>query len=341
MQNTTRYVTVAADSDNQSILILGRSGSGKTYAMQEIEKNIASVQGAVLVLNFHDTHSSLKGRGDVYWIDAFAEGVPLKLLSPIVRPDGSMEDDENVCEWVVDIFSNVSPLGTRQKRMLRKAVKNAMSRQEDEINDAKVLGNALRELDDDIAETIYDKHYEFFTRGKVGGNQRLIQRGKITVIDLERYSSRTQCLIAEMLLSLLWRYFQIWGQCAETTLFVVCDEFQGLNMQPESVLCQILREGRKYNLALLLITQTLMGWKPEKKAVLQQAATRLYFHPAPNEVSGIVKELGVSREEASEFRKSLLRLQKGEAIVMGRLKAGSLIFERPTQISFREKTEYN
>lgn len=94
--NSPNYIKIAEDSDNQNLLIVGRSGSGKTYALKKIEENLAQSGGAVLVLNYHDTHSELLGNDNIYWLDAVADGIPLSLLSPITHPDGSKEDDISV-----------------------------------------------------------------------------------------------------------------------------------------------------------------------------------------------------------------------------------------------------
>ena len=59
LKGTGKCVHIAEDADNSSILVLGRSGSGKTYALQQIEKNIAEGGGMVLVLNFNSTHDFL------------------------------------------------------------------------------------------------------------------------------------------------------------------------------------------------------------------------------------------------------------------------------------------
>ena len=45
LKGTGKYVHIAEDADNSSLLVLGRSGSGKTYALQQIEKNIAENGG--------------------------------------------------------------------------------------------------------------------------------------------------------------------------------------------------------------------------------------------------------------------------------------------------------
>ena len=93
------YVHIAEDADNSSILVLGRSGSGKTYALQQIEKNIAEGGGMVLVLNFNSTHDFLNyGENQkVKRINIRAEGYPFPLFCPMIFPDGQQGTRGRYC----------------------------------------------------------------------------------------------------------------------------------------------------------------------------------------------------------------------------------------------------
>ena len=60
---TRNMIKVAEDAENASILITGRSGAGKTVAMQKISQNIASDGGTVVMLSFHGTQSMIREDG--------------------------------------------------------------------------------------------------------------------------------------------------------------------------------------------------------------------------------------------------------------------------------------
>ena len=65
LKGTGKYVHIAEDADNSSLLVLGRSGSGKTYALQQIEKNIAENGGCVPVSYTHlDVYKRQAGRSE-------------------------------------------------------------------------------------------------------------------------------------------------------------------------------------------------------------------------------------------------------------------------------------
>lgn len=329
--SASEYVKIAEDSDNLNVLIIGRSGSGKTYALKEIEKNIVDSGGAVLVLNYHDTHSGLSDNKNVNWISAAANGIPLKLLSPIPHPDGLNEDDTSIISAVMDVFCNVYDLKSKQKRVLREAIKNIQHR-DNVHNPVWAIGDELCKAHDEVSDSVYENFYDIFTQVKVDTRIPLINKGKITVIDLSGYSEQTQSIVAEMVLSFLWRCFRIWGPYADTVLVVVCDEFQTLTMCKNSIFRKILREGRKYHIALFLATQTLSDLDRPDKILLQQAGTKIYFRPSPREVKEIAEVLNLNKD--TKFQKLLLLLQKGECIAFGRLKIKNTILERPIKIKF-------
>ena len=332
VMNSTNYAKIANDSDNQSLLILGRSGSGKTYALKKIEENIVSENGFVLVLNFHGTHSDLSENPNIKWIDAAKDGVPLSLLSPIIRPDQSKEEEIDILDAVVDIFCDVSDLKVRQKGALRRAVKRVMYQGNVGNNEIWAIGDELLRAHDDVSDGVYERYYDLFSKGKVYTGNKLLETGKITVIDLDKYGQQTQKILTEMVLSILWRYFRVWGQRAKKTLFIVCDEFQALTLGKDSVFARILREGRKFNLAFLLATQTLTGLERGDRVVLQQAATKIYFRPVQAEVEDILKDLNTGKDD--EFRKIISSLRKGECVAAGRFRIGEATVERPIRMKF-------
>jgi len=332
--DTPEYAKINKDSDNQSVLIVGRSGSGKTYALKKIENGIAHSEGAVLVLNYHGTHADLFGDDGIYWIDASKEGIPLSLLSPMSHPDGSWENKAAVMASLVDVFCNVSRLEVRQKKALREAAERAGKRGDAKDNEVWAIGEELFKANCKEADTVYEKFYEVFTQGKVSLGKPLFEKGKITVVDLDKFTEQAQGVLAEMVLSFLWRYFHIWGQYAKMVLYIVADEFQALPLRRKTIFSKVLREGRKYNIALLLATQTLSDLKMEDKAMLQQAATQMYFRPAAVEVKDITKAL--NPDPKVDAKKLLLSLQKGECVATGRFTVGQAVIERPLKMTFRD-----
>lgn len=111
-------IKVHPDAINQHVLLTGQSGSGKTVALRDIEQGIAEQGGRILALNFNGTHDSSGNRGKVKIIQARTEGIPLSLFSAIELLDGHIEEKEDLCEGIVDVFDGISKLGGNQKRCL-------------------------------------------------------------------------------------------------------------------------------------------------------------------------------------------------------------------------------
>lgn len=78
------------------------------------------------------------------------------------------------------------------------------------------------------------------------------------ILDLSEVDALTQVSLAELTLSSIWRNAQ-YGSLKLFTenLIIVLDEFQNLSLKKDSVLRNMLREGRKFSISLVLATQTL------------------------------------------------------------------------------------
>lgn len=171
-------------------------------------------------------------------------------------------DQEDIAEAVTDIFSDVLCLGPEQKITFQKAVQRAVERVESCRDEMEVIGRELKGLLEEgsnrsVTSKIYGKFDSAFRKVRMSAVPDILQPGRVTVLDLDGFSNHVQKMLPELILSILWRYYRIEGQKKEEPLYIVCDEFQNLSMRPDSVLGQILCEGRKFHMAMLLATQTM------------------------------------------------------------------------------------
>jgi Cdc6-like AAA superfamily ATPase len=329
----SKNIKLSTSALNQHILITGKSGSGKTVALKKIEEGIVLQGGRVLVLNFNGTHDSLKEQGDVNFINACEDGIPLSLFSPVIRPNGSEEEIDDICESVVDVFSNLGKLGNSQKRILSKACYKAVENRRFYDNDMDCLNAFLEEGNDEVSQGVIDKFWNIFRKGKFVGDGTLWRKGAITVIDFSEFNISSQMLLAEMVMAILWRQHRINGQQEDEPVWIVCDEFQSMNLKEGSVLTQILREGRKFNLSILLATQTLSSFDTGCRAIMQQAGTKLYFLPAESDVRKISKDIpGIPQDKVQQF---LHGLRVGECLATGEFQIGAKNVEKVLKLSFR------
>lgn len=329
----TKSIQVSPTALNQHLLITGKSGSGKTVALKKVEEGIAIHGGRILVLNFNGTHDSLRGQSRVNFINTRADGIPLPLFSPVIRPDGREEDADDICEAVVDAFSNVGRLGTSQRRILSEACHMAIESRASVGDDMKCLYTSLVAYEEDAGKTLIDKFWNLLKKAKFMTAGRLWKNEEITVLDFSEFNVSAQMLLAEMVMAVLWRQHRIIGQQTETPVWIVCDEFQALNLKEGSVLAQILREGRKFNLSLLLATQTLSTFDGGCRALLQQAGTKLYFRPSESDVRKIARNIpGIQQEKAQSM---LHELAVGECLADGEFLIGIRTAEKVFKMSFR------
>lgn len=101
--------------------------------------------------------------------------------------------------------------------------------------------------------------------------------------------------------------------------FLVIDEFQTLDCDRRSVIGTCLTEGRKYGLALILITQFLHGnFSDAVISQFKQGGFRFYFRLTEEEATIVSRELAGNSRERSVLYQKLARLPQGHCLMIGR-----------------------
>ena len=328
---------IAGDSNNNHILILGQTGTGKTTALREISYGIAMDGGRVLMLSFNGTQDTMQEDGCVRHFSIRKHGFPFPVLTPLQRPDGESEDEMDVVEALSGVFATVSRLEVRQKMALRKAIKRVMHCSDAITGFQQIGAELLQDPKNREALSVYDRFYQVFAREKAEGSviNEVIYPGQITILDFGEFDRPTQVFYVELTLAFLWRVATFRGPSGNEPLYLVLDEFQDLSLKRNSILAQLLREGRKYGISLFLATQSLETFSKEQKALLQQAATRLYFRPATCDIKGILDMIGTkNQQDLTELLRSLAR---GECLADGRFELAGQTIERSIKVSFQSQ----
>lgn len=333
MAGTKTEVCLAYNASNKHVAFIGASGGGKTTGATMSIDSIIKAGASVCGIDYSGSLNNVTDSDTVRRIKVREVGIPISLLTPIKRPDGSEEDVADIADGIVDIFSDVAPIGARQRAAIRKAVLEAYKNGYKDANEFQAIGDALAMDDSPPSVSVYDRFRNLFEKVKTGAKVKLFEPGIFTIIDLTGFAVRTQRILAELVLAILWRYFRIWGQDMEHDMYVFCDEFQVLSLREDGILSQILREGRKFHLALILATQTLESFNKSERAVIQQTATQLFFRPATSEINSVLKWIGA--EKSPEMRKLLANLDIGECIAVGKFDVGGIKMERPIKVTFR------
>lgn len=110
----------------------------------------------------------------------------------------------------------------------------------------------------------------------------------------------------------------------ENRVFLIIDEFQTLDCDRKSVIGTCLTEGRKYGLALILITQFLHGnFSDAVISQFKQGGFRFYFRLTEEEAAIVSRELAGNSWERSVLYQKLVRLPRGHCLMTGRHRVGN------------------
>lgn len=328
------YLWISHEANWLHMLFTGKTKGGKTVALYKVASGITQEGGAVGILNYSGAFDQYFDVPNVKVIDIASEGIPFNFLTPLKRKTGVYETPADVVDAAVELFQSVSRMPIRQKAEFRKAVSSAVQHITIGGDALLLIRQALESSEQESAEKVLDRYAVLFSRIKtVRYKEPLFTPGKMTIFDFSGFPRSGQFMAAEFLLAILWRYFQVYGQRLEFPLFLICDEFHNLRHDINSTIADILREGRKFNMALLLATQTLKTFDPAERAILSQASTRLCFRPDPWDIKDILR--GVEVEEKNRLNEELNLLKTGECLGVGDFECQGYAFSKKIKMTFR------
>ncbi len=332
---------------NKHILLLGKSGGGKTVEAQKIMLEIAKNGGTVMALDLHyalaPSQILEKHRSDfaLYTndIDVYQHGISCNLFEPLSFEDGTMEQEVDTIAAITDVFSRILNLGCNQRTALRAAIDYVMRTNKFETEGFAAVGKALLNTETKTSESVHEKLYYFILHNIFRYGDSFLENGKINVIRLGKFALNVQEMVAELLLSYIWRLGMI-GKFNESGIYIFVDECQNLPSGKNSLLAQILSEGRKFNINLILATQILMqGSRSVVQQCLTQCGMTLYFQPDASHINTVVRL--INPLSSGEWNSVLCALRRGEFIATGALSVGGHRIEKPLKVTAFEKTETN
>lgn len=328
------YLRVSTKAKTHHILLTGKSGSGKTIATIKISKHLVQEGQGVILFNIAGAYDFIRNDRLVKCIDILRDGFPFPFLQPLIRPDQGKESTEDVVEAGLEMFQSVARMSVSQKNTLRRALEKAVKNISPEENEFLMIKRILQEKKTNANLEVLDKFYSLFARVHSGPVRTVFEPGKITMFDLSKFPRSVQFAVAEMLLAYIWRCFQVYGQSSEKSLYLVLDEFHNFHYREGSTIAQLLREGRKFRLSLILATQTLQSFDKADKAILSQTGTRLCFQPDSGDFKEIVRT--AEPEDKERIWGILCSLKSGECLAMGDFECHGYDFSKNVQMTFRE-----
>lgn len=204
-------------------------------------------------------------------------------------------------------------------------------------SDFEAIEEGLNVIGTNIALGVRDKIWPLlkcnvFRKGKKG-----LCQGKINIISMKGLDYELKKVVSEMFLRAFWNHAR--NKPLEKTVTVVIDEFQNMPMGKKSTIFEMMREARKYNVQMILSTQTLMTFSKEARSAIDQGAVHLYFHPASNEARKIAGQ--ITSDNIEKIALMLNKLQVGESLVSGSIEVNQRAIGYPIIVHTNFKKEQN
>lgn len=328
---------------NGHIGIVGGSGGGKTVKAQDIMIQIAQMGGTVIALDLHGALSDdqifepyKEAFNEVLnSVDAYKDGISFNLFTPIEYVDGTIEDELDTVGAIVDMIARSTDLGVRQKADLRRAVTDVMQTNAYETYGFKAIDDALAKIGTQHAAGVREKINALTIHNIFRPGSSFIQQGKINVLRFSRFDVDTQIILAEAVSALIWRMANV-DSFKENNIYLFIDECQNMPSSKDSILAQMLSEGRRFGVNLIVATQLLLD--SSFNAVQQrftQCGLMLFFKPLSNRVNQTSKMIDPAAK--SDWTIVLRSLKKGEFIATGSFLVNGHKSERPLKIDGRVK----
>ena len=318
-----KEVTVDVDNLlNSHVALIGTSGCGKSVQCQRMICSAVKQGGTICIFDSHNTFAD----DQIFWkykdflsenikeINAEKAGILCDLFTPLQYADGTMEDPIDTVGALTNVLEQALRLGCMQKAEIRHAIQTVYENQLFEEMGIAAIDLVLSEMDGKRTKELREKLYPLTAHNVFRPGSQLLENGKINIFRLSRYDLATQEIIMEILLSYIWRLANA-GQF-QNKLFVFVDECQNLASGKNSVLAQMLSEGRKFNISLMLATQLISeGSMSVVQHRMTQCGLMLYFRPAGDKVNATARLIDSNNER--DWSKCLRQLGVGEFIAVG------------------------
>lgn len=328
---------------NRHVFVLGESGSGKTVECQRLITSAMEQGATVIALDMHGTLAD----DQIFWkykptfekyvynINEHMEGIGCSLFTPVTYADGTKENDIDVVGSVTEVLAEAVNAGSRQRSELRKVLEYVYENCTYEEYGFRAIEDALCNVGRGIAEILRDKLYFLTAHNVFVHSDKFFETNKINIFRLSRYDTKTQQLIAEIILSYLWRLANA-EQFKRNPIYVFVDECHNLPSGRNNALAQILVEGRRFEVNLILATQIMeQGNLSMVQQRITQCGVKLYFKPASSKISITAKMIEPTK--VGEWSKLLRTLGIGEFIADGRFIVDGKARSEPLKISNYEK----
>lgn len=320
LRDSEENEVVLSEKPNAHLLILGRSGSGKTYFIcRKLEEELK--KDRKIVIFDYSASYTLEELNKA----RFRNIKMVRIYEPSEEKMNWIYKGKNLQSVLVSAL--IKGLGTDsyyQKKLLREAMGQVIAYEE--FFSIPLLVKQLEELlttkeDADERKNVLHLLNRLDPYSEINGI-RILERKEIAreeskagiaIIQLSNYSQLHRKFLVEFLTEIFWSETRCGNKKADIVLF---DEFQNVRLKPGSALTSMLREGRKFGLAVYLSSQFLGNYDKEAVDTLMQAGNMIFFRPTAHDRKFVAKIIDV--EHIRTWESILDNLQVGEAIIKGK-----------------------
>lgn len=336
------YWTYALDASsnliNRHMLILGASGTGKSYAIKTIMGELARQCISTLIIDYTDgfTEEGLSGIEQYTKPQYIIKAGKRLPINPFIKFEHAFDSSYDVATRVADVFQRMyQDMGDNQKSILIDVIEEgidtygadySMQQLLDDLENKsqeKGLKNNVLTLKQKIKPFCKVNPFDSTTGRESAWNDIFfddISREKISVFQLIHIAQDIKLMITDFVLWDLWYYMTSFGPKEDMPHMVVLDEVQNLHIHDKKApIFKYLTEGRKFGFGVIAASQGLTGLggiKSEGLDALMNAGTLLVFKPKPQEISLFAKTLAEldSSKSKDDWIYILSKLEKGECI---------------------------
>jgi DNA phosphorothioation-dependent restriction protein DptH len=319
--------------ENRHLLIFGKSGVGKTYAIQAIIMELAKQKQHAAIVDytsgFLTSHLEEIFKEVIHPKGHIVKKTPLP-INPfrrqrmVIDDFKDIEDAYSVAGRITSVFTSVySSFGEQQKALLHKIIEQGIETYSDGYDFGKLLED-LESEDNTNATTVANKLTPLgranLFEGQNENSWQEIYSDPVTNVNILQLAGLSRDLAKMATEFILWDLYDFASNqgSKDTPLPMVLDEIQNLDHRLDSPLAKFLTEGRKFGLSAILATQTLSNLTQEAQSRLFMASHKLFFRPADTELKEYATILSnATSENVNIWKDKLVALNKGECYSLG------------------------
>jgi DNA phosphorothioation-dependent restriction protein DptH len=329
----------ARSVQNPHLMIIGESGSGKTYAQQCLVAELAHAGIPSIIFDYGQSFERDKLEPTfVKFCDPqeYLIGEEGLSLNPLEIFSRDVKGPNTVATRLADVFDAAFRLGDIQKKVLIDAILQAYREAGITVEDMPSWRNpppTISELREAIDALASDRQYlqnknaaglaarltsffmlvSFRTDTKAWSWDKLVETDntRVHVLQFRGLEGKTQRVLVEVLLWHFFFHFKTHGQQA-LRLFCVLDEAHHLSFRENGPLSALLREARKFGLGIIFASQHPEDFNP---VAYGNTASKLIFQTTdPSlKVSKFLTAKSLNYKQPDEVRDIISRLPQGNA----------------------------